>query len=378
MLFSRSRFTTLVFCLLLGSFDSISQIRDNYVKGTVILDGGEKKTGLIQNESYSRLKQLIHFKTDEHSNVIAYDPKDIDGIELASGEAYENIDFVPNKEKITVLAKVLIRGRISLWGVEESGVQYYIITRPDTHGQQYVLQDDQIGNGVVVDANERRVIEHHYFRSFLRLATKDAPEFKLDPEKVGFTERQIKDFISAYNQAAHGENKVISSVSPKPSFLILAVSGMTTNTTTDVFVQANYRIYFPRISKGTSFNTGLNYIRYNVDQPSQLAVNIHGYLYNTKPSVYKENVLSIPFQFQQNLLQRRIRPYFFFGASLNVHNYKDTENNPPPALRNILSSFSLVYGGGLECNVTRHIIIKGEYRYDLFSSPVMGGLGWIF
>jgi hypothetical protein len=352
---------------------TFGQLPEYYIKGTITTDDGEKITGYIRGTSNEKMNVGADFKkTLTAKQLSVYDTAGVVRIELENGDIFERLYIVPNEfeKRAAVLARVRVQGKLSLWQTFYHGIPYYIISRPAEPGKNYVLRDDHIEPSSVV-------ITRHYYKSFLRLATKDVPEFKMDPDKVGFNDRDMIAFVSAYNAAVHSENKVPTITQKKAQFLVFGVSGMKTSSKKEYFVQLNYRIFFPKISRGTSLTLGFNYFQHQENQPSQPVVNQYGVQVIQPASVFKATVVSVPVQMQQNILNGHFRPYVFAGLDFNVNKTSDSEENPAPSVYNNLIGFQMLYGGGIEWNIYKGLMLKGEYRFEAVRHLTMGGIYYV-
>ena len=137
----------------------------------------------------------------------------------------------------------------------------------------------------------------------------------------------------------------------------------------EISFQAIYRSYFPKISRSTSLNGGLNYFNYHY-----LDVNKYGYQKN-----FINTLISLPLQIQQNLLNKNIRPYVFAGLNLSYVKLVDDKGVTQldkGLQRNI--GVGMLYGAGIEADIFKGIMLKSEYRYENLPHLIMVGIGYNF
>ncbi len=117
--------------------------------------------------------------------------------------------------------------------------------------------------------------------------------------------------ISDYNNSLGSENKITIVKKKLTHFIIASAGGMIKNSDEhEIYFQGIYRTYFPKISRSTSLNIGINYFNYKHSE-------ITGNYYYSAMRSYKSTLISLPVQIQENFLNKNIRPYAFAGFNLS-------------------------------------------------------------
>ena len=191
-------------------------------------------------------------------------------------------------------------------------------------------------------------------------------------EKISFNEKDFRSIITQYNKSSGYENKIITDKTKPIHFIIASAGGMIKNNDeNEIFFQLNYRTYFPSVSRSTSLNIGLNYFIYKYAET--------GNSLNRNKIFYTSTLISLPLQIQKNILNKNIRPYAFAGLSVNYSKVTDDKNNAQ-----IQSGFQknfgigLLYGAGIEVDIYKGLMLKSEYRYEIFSHLILFGIGYHF
>jgi hypothetical protein len=357
--------------ILLLSFTAIvnAQLKDNFIKGTIVLQNDQKLEGWIKNDVTSALNYKIHFKeTPETKNIIAYDTSQINSVTLENGEIYKLIRYKShyNADSVYVLGKLLIKGKASLYKITYNSDDIFVVTN---NGKNYALQNDKVDPGTT--STETTLF---FYKDYLAKALSDFPSEFEKINNSSFSDQNIIRIISDYNRSMNSENTLVVTKSKSTHFIIAGVGGMVKSSTdNEAYVQAIYRTYLPRISKSTSINVGLNYFS-------------NHYGYNPNPSYiyskerkYSRTLLSLPLQIQQNLLNKFLRPYVTAGFDVSYYDIKNQEG-VSILQHGVQSNFGLgiLYAVGIEADIFKGLMLKGEYRDEVFSHLAMVGIGYNF
>lgn len=345
-----------------------AQLRDSYIKGSIELQTGQALNGYIKDDELAKMNYKISYKEDEFDkSVTIYDTSQIKSFRLEDGEVYELLRFRGQymTSDIAVLGKLISRGKASLYKIIYNSDVLYLIKNDE---KVYVLQNDKMDKSQMSTE-----LTKYYFKSRLKEAVSD-PAISLDEvEKISFSEKKFIELIKVYNEISKSENQVIT-VKKKPvHFIIASMGGMyMNNNRKEIYFQGIFRTYFPKISRGLSFNTGINYFNYkNLIKRGQWPFN------EIIDKTY--SLATIPFQLQQNFLNKKIRPYAFVGA--NISYLKVTDQSGSSQIdKGLQNSFgvALLYGGGIEADIYKGIMLKTEYRDENFAHLLLVGIGYNF
>jgi hypothetical protein len=349
--------------VILFSFKNYGQLSDTFEKSNIELVNGKKEQGLIKLGDKEEMANNIIFFKNGNQSAIFYSPSEVNRVVLNNGEIYVTlkIKINRNKKEIDVFAKQLIEGKASLYKSTYNSSDFFIIINK---GISYVLQNDKIDNNEFVSFN---------YEGYFKLALEDIyPSEK----KITFSESNFIKLVSEYNKLNGGISKIIE-YKNKPIHYFIGFVGLGIPNkfgAKEFFIQSTYRTYFPRFSKNTALNIGLNYYNY---QYSEEYVNF----WNSGISKfnYKTNLISAPIQIQKNILNKKIRPFISLGLNLSYIKNEDQFGNSQID-KGFQNSFGigLAYGLGVEYDVYKNIMLKGEFKNEIFSHLLLVGIGYNF
>lgn len=337
---------------------SFSQLKDTFEKGSILLNNDTKIDGYIKIDELSKLSSEICFKllkTDEKCE--NYNSSEIKSFNTENGKYFDvlTLKINNNKKEITVFANLILKGTTSLYKSVFDEKDFYIITRNNIN---YVLQNDELVSG-------ETEIRQYKYRGILNIATEGQTSTMGSFE---FNENNFIKIVSEYNSSKGYESKIVTYNEKKINYIIVNIGGGLKKNETEFFLQAMYRIYYPKISRSTSLNIGLNYLNYQYSE-----------LYNNKSYKITQTLTTIPIQIQQNFLNKNFRPYLFAGFDLNHLKIVDYNNNS--ILKNGLQNnfgIGLLYGAGLELDIYKGLMVKCEYRNEIFTHLFLIGIGYNF
>jgi len=350
-------FLCLIICF--SFHNAKAQLNDTFEKGTIITSENVKIDGYIKTNDLSHLSTEISFKlTEKDAKSINYNTTQIKSFQTETGKTFDlfTIKINNNSTEINVFANLILKGETSLYKTTYKSQTFYIVVKKD---KSYVLQDDEI----ILGETE---IRKYYFQGVLNIATEGFLTKKYS--NIAFKETDFIKIISEYNTSKGNTSKEVTYDEKNIHYAIVNVGGGYEKDGSEFFFQAMYRMYYPKISRSTSLNVGLNYFNYQFSE-----------LFNNKSSRFKESLISIPFQFQHNILNKNIRPYVFTGFSLCYLRTVDEKNNSliEDGFQKSFG-FGFLYGAGIEIDLYNGIMLKSEFRYELFNHLILFGIGYNF
>lgn len=345
-----------------------AQLKDSYVKGSIELQNGQRLNGYIKDDEMAKMNFKVSFKGKREDKTIRmYDTSDIKRYQLDDGEAFELLHIRGEymTHDISVLGKLIVRGKASLYKVNYKSDIIYIVTKDDN---SYVLQNDKRDNSQMSTD-----VTYYYFKARLYEAVASSDVSKEKVENISFIEKEFIGVIKQYNNFYKSENEILVIRKKPVRFIIVNAGGMYKNSNRkEYFFQGIFRTYFPKISRGASLNTGISYFNYkNVIRRGQWPWN------EVIDKTY--SLITVPFQLQQNFLNKKIRPYAFVGA--NISYIKITDQSGSSQIDNGLQNnfgVALLYGAGIEADIYKGIMLKTEYRDENFAHLVLVGIGYNF
>lgn len=354
--------TSLFVAFILLQQHAIGQLMTTFVQGSILLKDGEKLSGLIKAEPMSSMNIRINFKnTEADKTVEKYDTGEVKTVELSDGGIFEFLRFKLEEraDSTAVLAKLVIRGSASLYKLNYNSKLFFLVRNK---ALVFLLRDDE-----QLSTNSTQMISH-YYKNRLNDALFNSPAFVNEINALSFNEDALLRIITSYNKSVNSPNEIIKEKKSIARFLIFGVGGMYQKTNdNEMYVQAAMRTYFPRISKSASLNVGVNYFNKKYTAAS----------YYNSAVKYGFQLISIPLQVQQNILNAGFRPYCFAGFNLSYVKSEDEFGHPQTGT-GFQNNFGvgILYGGGIEIDIYRGLMLKGEYRYENIGHLVMAGLSY--
>lgn len=351
-------FLCLIACFLF--YNAKAQLKDTFEKGIIITNENVKLDGFIKANDLSHLSSEICFKINVNDkNCVSYNTSQIKSFQTETGKSFElfTIKINNNSTEVSVFANLIVKGETSLYkSIWKSSIFYIVVTKD----KSYVLQDDELISG-------ETAIRKYYFQRVLNIATEGFMTNRYP--NISFDEKVFIKIIREYNDSKGQESTELTYNEENVHYFIVELGGGLKKSESEFFFQTKYRLYYPKISRSTSLNIGLNYFNYSFSASSN----------NRNDIDYKQSLLSIPLQFQQNLLNKNVRPYLFAGLSLCYLDVKDDNNNSliDSGLQNKFG-IGLLYGTGIEIDLTSNIILKSELRNELFDHLLLFGIGYNF
>lgn len=334
-----------------------AQLKDTFEKGAIITKENEKIDGYIKTDDLSHLSLEVCFRLNEHDEKdVCYNTSQIKSFQTVTGKTFDllSIKINNNRTEITVFANLILKGNTSLYKTSYNSKVFYVVV---SNGQNYVLENDEL------DFSE---IKKYNYQGVLNIATEGF--FMENYPKIAFNEKDFIKVISQYNASKGYECKEIKYDEKNIHYSILNVGGGGNKYMSEFFLQAIYRLYNPKISRSTSLNLGLNFYQHQI---YKLPISVE--------SGVRKSLISIPFQLQQNLLNKDFRPYLFAGLNLSYVRIVDDKNNSlidSGLQRNFGVGF--LYGAGIEVDLYKGFMLKTEFRNELFTHLILFGIGYNF
>jgi hypothetical protein len=352
--------------VLLFSLPLAAQLKKTFLKGTLTLADGSKKEGFVQLQDIATMNKGVEFKESlETAAFTHYDTTQVLGLKTEDGDVFERIKvqlYDPFTE-ITTIAKVLSNGKASLYKIQVGLDMLYIVK---TNDKQFVLQDDKINAGQ--GAAEATTFN---FRNVMFAALAGGGITEEQAERLTFSESQFMNLVSKYNKAM-GQESTVKAIKPKNvSFVIPSAGFMTYGGKTEYYGRLNFRLFTPKISTGTSFNTGIHFIQ-------QKFTSTYTYATSQYDVRYVKTVKSIPVYIQQNLLSGAFRPYIFCGLNFSIVTL-DTDSDSFLVTSGLQTNrgIGFVGGAGLEVTVVKGLMVRAEFLHENYTHLVMGGIAYI-
>lgn len=347
---------TLFLLIFLSALISNAQLKEKFEKGWIITNNNVKAEGYIKVDDLSKLSSSICFKKKiEEKQCQTYKATQLKSFQTSIENTFDllKLKINNNQNEINILANLILKGeKLSLYKSIYNSEMFYIISQND---KNYVLQKDKLISG------ETEIRKYNYTGILNAITEGIAFKEKL---KISFNEDNFVHIISEYNKSKGSQSKDLRVKEKSTNYVIANLGFGFNNNGSQYYGQVTHRKYLPKISRSTSLNIGISYFNYQ-----SKGLN----------NDFTQSLFSIPLQIQQNLFNKNIRPYLFAGLSLNYLQIKDENNNL------LLSEgfqktygINLLFGAGIEIDISKGIYLKSEYRREAYSHPIVFGIGYIF
>lgn len=341
-----------------------AQLHDQYLNGSIQFADGRTETVLLLNEETEKLNYSVSVKDSSHKkSKKTYSASEILAFEFENGKKFRQITFTSHgsEDSITVLGRLIVTGRITLFQVYQNNAELLVAVKDE---EIFPMQKDEFTS---LDTE----IKKHYYNSYLLSALRDAPgPFREKATKIDFNEKDISRLILDYNKLYDGPAEIVKTKTENRSFWIAGASFKKTKEYPyGILGFINYRLYITDFSRSTSFNLGLHYYNYQFQTTYSPITTVTS----------TRSIASLPVFVQQNLLNKRIRPYLFAGVNISYINTKADKRGYEDAKgfqRNY--GFNILGGGGIELNVIPNLMLKADYRYENVLHGFMGGVAVLF
>lgn len=347
---------TLYVLIFLSALISNAQLNEKFEKGWIVKNNNDKIEGYIKTDDLSKMSSSICFKRDlKEKKCTTYGTTQLKSFQTFNENTFDllNLKMNKNQDEINIFANLILEGgELSLYKSIYNSDIFYIITKK---GKNYALQNDKLISG------EMKIRKYNY-QGILNFTTESlVVKNNLRPK---FDEDDFVKIISKYNNSKGTQSKDLRVEDKYVNYIIANVGLGYKNNDSEYFGQIMYRRYVPKISRNTSLNMGISYFNYQFTEQNR---------------DFKQSLLSIPLQIQQNIFNKNIRPYFFAGLSLNYLKLKD-ENNNSILNEGLKKTYGInfLYGAGVEIDIYKGIYLKSEYRIGPYTHPIVFGIGYIF
>ena len=345
-------FLALFFVTLISN----AQLKENFEKGWFINNENLKIEGYIRTDDLSKLSSSICFKQNlDVEKCKIYTTAELKSYQIGDNDNFYLLNFKINnkQQEVELFLNLITKGNeLSLYkGILKSEI-FYVLSKK---GKNYSLQNDKLISG-------ETEIKRFNCRGILNLITDGLAQ--RGEKKIKFDEDYFVQIVTEYNVLKKSKVKDLRSKEKTKSFILPNIGVGIENNGFEYYGQVMYRKFLPKISRGVSINIGISYFNYQFESQNR---------------DFTQSLLSIPLQIQQNISNKNVRPYIFAGFSFNYLKISD-ENNNSILDQGPQKSYGVnsLYGAGIEVNILKNIYLKGEYRKEAYSHPIMFGIGYIY
>lgn len=358
-------FFFIIFCLI--GINVQAQIIDEFIKGYYVDLNGNTKNGWIRNGAVRDINNGIIYKETPNDKEIIIKASEISNFRFENGERYTRFyykNFEDDKMNY-ILAHNIVTAKLSMYEFYEKSEQMFFLKKDSI---TYILRNDDLEGTITRRSNYRQLIS---------VMTDDCINKKFEIEALYFSLKEIEKIIRDYNICIGATIETEKEAKQKTvNHLIVGVSGMPGKKQNEIIGYVLYRKYFPKISKGASMNFSLNYFYGNsffLESVPRLAT------YSSRIINYNYSLSSLSVYGQENFMNNNFRPYAIIGfMAYNLDEKYSPDTQYYPKGFQLDYGFSYVVGFGIEYNFYRGLMLKSEYRIDLFSHLVNVGIAYNF
>ncbi|UKM64982.1 porin family protein [Flavobacteriaceae bacterium GSB9] len=340
-------------CLL--TYFAHAQLSDSYEKGFVVKTNNDTLHGYIKTDDLKGLSTHVCFTINQQKEECTiYSTSDVKSFRTETGKIFDllKVKINNNQIEISVFANLILEGKTALYKSVYKSSNFYIISKTN---ENFALQEDKLQTG------DSKITRYNYY-GILNLVTENM--LTETNTKVSFKESDFIETVTKFNTLKGYESRDVRYKEKTIKYFIAMAGVGTGKYEQEFYYQAMYRIYNPKISRSISVNLGVNYFNYE---------------YSKEGFSIEQSLISVPLQFQQNLLSKNIRPYLFVGPNFSYLN-RDSSDNRLNLDKGFQKNFGVdfLYGIGLEIDLYKGLMLKSEYRHETFSHPILFGIGYNF
>ncbi|MBS1575093.1 MAG: outer membrane beta-barrel protein [Bacteroidetes bacterium] len=343
--------------------------QSGFAPGFIIKAAEDTVRGYIEEITEKKINDKIHFTKAQGNPAVALSINDITAFGYTGGNVYYKVRYIEPaafaiKERF---AKKLVEGYYRLYNFWEAEKQYFVVNTYED--STYLLYDDDISASGIVS-------EKGNFRNRLLFFSINCDSIKQGIERLDYTQARIAEYVHQLNRCIlPSEQNAVVYKKDKTFLNIYGYTGAIPWGSQYEFAgRIIARLSIPSLDKNTFLNVGISYManKKNYTVPS---------LYLGSPPHFNidyRSIFSVPLTIQYNLLQGKVRPYVEAGLSI-VYLDATTEYTYSPAkTHDTRFGIGFIVAAGVEGNITHRLMIKADWRYELFLHYPTLGIGYIF
>jgi hypothetical protein len=347
-----------------------------FVNGFTVNMAGDTSRGFILQESNVQLARGITFKTDINSKESkTFSPEDLQSFGFRDGNLYYSIEYTDTRDssiRKKEFAKLLVGGYYNLYAIAREKANFYWLKSAGDSG--YFMYGDEI------DYLYLRNLPGNYKNTFNFLA-RDCDKITARLERLVYSDQSISHFVKDLNHCVSPATQVIEAKKAKweKHFQVYAGGIILGTHRSQTTFQAFLKLINPETGRKFSMYAGISYVNFN-DRSFD-------YIYGPG-KVFKDfnsKLFSIPIIFQYNFTKGIIQPYVNGGVSLaNLkENTVQTYHNSfgeifTNSFQNNRTGVAILMAAGIEVFPISNLIIKAEWKYELYFQYPVAGIAYQF
>jgi hypothetical protein len=272
------RFGIIILLWIIIINNSLAQ--ENFKKGYIIDNSGEKVIGFLLNVPDKELTCSIRFKKSIDSDKVAsYSPIEIKGFVFENGRRFESFyipeysKYTPNeKDSIKVFLKVIIGGKVNLFELRKNYFKKrYFINK----NNELIYELTKPSKNIVTDIGKLQAEKNEYI-GILNYFFSDCQKMFNKTNNIRLNQKSLRDVIIEYNQCIDPGKKAYNyypvikkSIKISYSFLVAKISDE---------IKKSFRVSLFREKfnsdrhKNLSTEYGLSFIKFDIDNKHELFI----------------------------------------------------------------------------------------------------------
>lgn len=349
-------FLTLFFIICIA-VSSNGQVKFKFNKAVITLQNDSVIEIDIQLQELYKINKQVVALTKGATRLFEVD--EIKKLVVDNGENYEQIHVSINAIKQNVLARLIVKGKASLYEFDALLASWYAVTK---NNYTTAFCDDNIDTLGGLN-------RHFPYRDSLYNILNENAFVRSKIVNLYYSRKDITDIIKLYNKEMNAEMIEYSFTIKRQNWLFTGANYTISNNNSIINYYVNYRVFLPRVDSKLSLNFGCTYNKFSYN---------HSYSYYAEFKV-NQSMLLVPITFQYNFLNTNLRPYLNGGFILLAASKTSTENNPDNfEAPSVSKGVTPTLAGGIELNFTKNLLVKTELNYSSLYSGLQYSAGIAF
>ncbi len=356
--------------LLLISLPFVSAAQEQLKHGFIVKANHDTLKGFLKPVSENELTNEIFFSEEASAHPSRFTTADVVAFGFDGENRFARVRYVHpiRLDAGERFAKFLTDGYYRLYTFTQQDRKYFVINSYED--STYLLFDDKFTSfsGTVDEAGN--------YRSQLLYLSVSCDSLKNNVEHVDYTQAAIATYVDKLNRCISPSetNAIVYKKDKSYVHLYAYAGGISFSNKYELAGRITARITIPDINKNMSVNVGLNMMANK--KIYTVASHFNGYV-KTRQTEYRY-VFSVPFTVEYDFLMGNIKPYVEAGLSLvylDAHitqDYLSYKNNDRKFGLGVIGAI------GVEGYVTKRLMIKADWHYELFLHYPTIGIGYIF
>lgn len=342
---------------------AISQIKKDFKPVLFTFNNGKIIKGYTSIPKVGDKTKSFEFKENlNNTNIETFKVSEIKSFIIDSVQNYEVLKVQIDKKNSSVLCKLMIKGKASLYQTAINNIFSYVVKN---NNKVTLLREDELKH------NDIKITKYHFYGKLNYILDGFLDTKNL---KTNFSKSFFQKTIISYNQKNGSESIINKVVENKKAFIILsAMVNLWEKNRSEFSTQLIYRKYITDISNKTSLNIGLNYYRYNITEEVKNRYDI------SASEKSWSNLYNIPLYLQYDFIKtNNLRSNIFLGVQasyINVGGY--AEFYQKDELQKTYG-VSFLYGLGLEYDINNYLMLNASLKQSLYTHLPMIGISYYF